>query len=92
MSPVLLTVLESAARLQELVPDALLVGGSGASLYAEHRDSLGHDHVLADPRERFDAVLEALESDGDWVTSRVTPASTTTTATSETGLTGTHSA
>ncbi len=73
MSPVLLTVLESAARLQELVPDAVLVGGSAAALYAGHRDSFDHDHVLADLRERFDAVLEALESDGDWVTNRVTP-------------------
>jgi len=73
VSPVLLRVLESAARLQELVPDAVLVGGSAAALYARHRDSFDHDHVLADLRERFDAVLDALESDGEWVTNRVTP-------------------
>lgn len=73
VSPALLTVLESAARLQELVPDAVLVGGSAAALYAGHRDSFDHDHVLADLRERFDAVLGALESDGAWVTNRVTP-------------------
>lgn len=72
VSPALLTVLESAARLQELVPDAVLVGGSAAALYAGHRDSFDHAHVLADLRERFDAVLEALESEGDWVTNRVT--------------------
>lgn len=69
----MLTVLESAARLQELVPDAVLVGGSAAALYAGHRDSFDHGHVVADLRERFDAVLEALESDGEWVTNRVIP-------------------
>jgi diaminopimelate decarboxylase len=66
-------VLESAARLQELVPDAVLVGGSAAALYAGHRDSFDHDHVLKDLRERFDVVLDALESEGDWVTNRVRP-------------------
>lgn len=69
----LVAVLESAARLQELVPDAVLVGGSAAALYAGHRDSYDHDHVVADLRDRFDVVLEALESDGDWVTNRVRP-------------------
>lgn len=67
------TVLESAARLQQLVPDAVLVGGTAAALYAGHRDSFGHDHLLRDLRERFDVVLEALETEGDWVTSRVQP-------------------
>jgi hypothetical protein len=69
----LLAVLESASRLQEMVPDAVLVGGSAAALYAGHRDSYDHDHVLADLRDRFDVVLEALESEGDWVTNRVVP-------------------
>jgi hypothetical protein len=69
----LLSVLESAARLQELVPDAVLVGGSAAALYAGHRDSYDHGHVVADLRDRFDLVLEALESEGDWVTNRVRP-------------------
>jgi hypothetical protein len=72
-SPTLLAVLESASRLQELVPDAVLVGGSAAALYAAHRDSFDHDHVLADLRDRFDVVLEALESEGEWVTNRVRP-------------------
>jgi ribosomal protein S18 acetylase RimI-like enzyme len=59
--------------LQQVVPDAVLVGGSAAALYAGHRDSYDHDHVLADLRERFDVVLEALESEGEWVTNRVVP-------------------
>jgi len=70
---VLRAVLESAARLQELVPDAVLVGGSAAALYAGHRDSFDHDHVLTDLGDRFDMVLEALESEGEWVTNRVQP-------------------
>ncbi len=72
-SPELLAVLESASRLQHLVPDAVLVGGSAAALYAGHRDSYDHDHVLADLRDRFDVVLEALESEGEWATNRVVP-------------------
>lgn len=42
-------------------------------MYAGHRDSFDHDHVLTDLRDRFDLVLEALESEGDWVTNRVRP-------------------
>ncbi len=69
----LLAVLESASRLRQMVPDAVLVGGSAAALYAGHRDSYDHDPVLADLRDRFDVVLEALESEGEWVTNRVVP-------------------
>jgi hypothetical protein len=71
VSPALLRVLESAARLQQLVPDAVLVGGSVAALYAGHRDS--YDHVVANLAERFDTVLEAVESEDGWVTNRITP-------------------
>ena len=73
LDPALLAVLESAARLQQLVPDAVLVGRSAAAAYAGHRMSFDHDHVLTDLRDRFDVVLEALESEGEWVTNRVRP-------------------
>jgi hypothetical protein len=73
MSPALSGVLRSAARLQELVPDAVLVGGSAAAFHAGHRDSYDHDHVLADLSSRFDSVLEALEREPKWVTNRVRP-------------------
>lgn len=73
MDPALAEVLESAARLQRLVPDAVLVGGSAAAYYARHRLSYDHDHVLVDLGERFDVVLEALDREPDWVTNRVTP-------------------
>ena len=73
IGPDLLRVLESAAVLQQRVPDAVLVGGTAAALHAGHRASFDHDHVVADLRERFDLVLDALEREGDWVTNRVTP-------------------
>jgi hypothetical protein len=69
LSPTLRTVLASAARLQEVVPDAVLVGGTAAALHAGHRDSFDHDHVLADLVERYEAVLEAVEATDGWATS-----------------------
>jgi hypothetical protein len=66
-------VLESAAALQLLVPGAVLVGGSAAAMYARHRVSFDHDHVLTDLRDRFDLVLDALEREGDFVLDRATP-------------------
>jgi hypothetical protein len=73
ISPSLLAVLQSAARLQQIVPDAVLVGGSVAALYAGHRDSDDHDHVVANLADRFDAVLDAVESEDGWVTNRLVP-------------------
>ena len=66
-------VLESAARLQEVVPDAVSVGGAAAALYAGHRDSFDHDYVLEDLEQRFDLVLDAIERTDGWVTNRVVP-------------------
>ncbi len=69
LSPTLKRVLASAARLQDVVPDAVLVGGSAAALHAGHRDSFDHDHVLADLVDRYEAVLEAVEATEGWATS-----------------------
>jgi len=64
-------VFAAAARLQELVPDSVLVGGTAAVHHAGHRVSLDDDHVVADLRVRFDDVLAALEESEGWVTARV---------------------
>lgn len=66
-------VLEAAARLQEVLPDAVLVGGSAAAHHAGHRVSFDDDHILTDLRERFEEVLGALEQTDGWVTSRIRP-------------------
>jgi hypothetical protein len=73
MDPLLEEVLERAARLQALVPGAVLVGGSAAALHAHHRGSLDNDHVVADLAERFDSILENLEALGDWSTAKAQP-------------------
>lgn len=73
MRPSLEDVLQKAALLQELVPGAVLVGGSAAALHAHHRQSLDNDHVLVDLTERFDSILENLEALGEWSMSRAQP-------------------
>jgi len=69
--PEIKAVLEAAARLQELVPDAVLVGGTAAAHHAGHRVSIDDDHVVADLRQRFDEILAALEETDGWITARV---------------------
>ena len=64
-------MLRQAARLQELVPGAVLVGGAAAALHADHRTSIDNDHVLANLADRFDSILDHLEALGDWSTARV---------------------
>ena len=63
-------VLASLCHLQSVLPDAVLVGGTASALYAEHRFSFDHDHVLPDLRERFDAILTELEAVAGWETAR----------------------
>ena len=64
-------VLSSAARLQRLLPEAVLVGGTAAGIHAGHRASRHADHILTDLRSRFDDILEQLESVAEWATARV---------------------
>lgn len=64
-------VLSSAARLQRILPDAVLVGGTASAIHAEHRFSHDADHVLPDLRLRFDQILAQLESVAGWKTARV---------------------
>ena len=64
-------VMAAGVRLQQLLPDAVLVGVTAAAMRASHRISLDDDHVLTDLRERFDDVLAHLEESEGWVTARV---------------------
>lgn len=64
-------VLSSAAHLQRILPDAVLVGGTASAIHAEHRFSRDADHVLTNLRSRFDDVLKQLESVAGWKTARV---------------------
>ena len=65
-------VLASAAHLQRILPDAVLVGGSASAVYAKHRLSTDADHVLTDLRFRFDQVLTEREAVAGWKTARIT--------------------
>lgn len=69
IEPALEAVLASAARLQQVVPDAVLVGGTAAAVHAQHRVSFDHDHVLSDLAQRYAEVFEAVEASEGWVTS-----------------------
>jgi hypothetical protein len=64
-------LLSAAAHLQEILPDATLVGGTAVAIFAQHRLSRDADHVLTDLRHRFDEVLAELESVAGWRTARV---------------------
>ncbi len=64
-------VLSAAARLQRILPDAVLVGGTASAVHAAHRFSRDADHVLTDLKPRFDAVLAQLESVAGWKTARI---------------------
>ncbi len=65
------SVLLAAARLQGLLGEGVLVGGTAAALIARHRFSHDADHVLEDLKGRFDEVLATLEAVAGWETARV---------------------
>lgn len=46
-------VLSAAARLQRILPDAVLVGGTAAAIHAEHRTPLAY---RAQPQRRLVAL------------------------------------
>ncbi|RKZ40140.1 MAG: hypothetical protein DRQ49_02775 [Gammaproteobacteria bacterium] len=64
-------VLSSAARLQRILPQAVLVGGTASAIYAQHRFSRDADHVLVDLKSRFEDILAELESVAGWKTARI---------------------
>ncbi len=64
-------VLSSAAHLQRILPEAVLVGGTASAIHAEHRFSRDAAHVLTNLRDRFDDVLKQLEAVAGWRTARI---------------------
>lgn len=64
-------LLSSAARLQSIVPGAVMVGGSASAMHVGHRLSQDHDHVVGDLKDHFDGVLRDLEATAGWQTARV---------------------
>src|SRR6185503_7911270 len=64
-------LLSAAAHLQQILPDATLVGGTAVAIFAQHRLSRDADHVLPDLRDTFDDVLAQLESVAGWRTARL---------------------
>lgn len=64
-------LLSSAARLQKILPDAVLVGGTAAAIHSGHRLSQDTNHVIPNLRERFDEILAQLESAAGWQTARI---------------------
>jgi hypothetical protein len=64
-------VIRAAARVQAIVPGAVLVGGTAAALHAGHRFSMDDDHVVRDLEPRYDEILAALEAVAGWRTKRV---------------------
>lgn len=64
-------LLAAERQLQLLVPGTVMVRGTAVALHAGHRMSRDADHVPEDLRDRFDEVLEELESVAGWSTARV---------------------
>lgn len=64
-------VLSAASRLQKILPDAVLVGGTAVALHAKHRRSYDADHVVPDLRSHFADVLQTLEDVAGWQTARI---------------------
>lgn len=64
-------LLSAAAHLQEILPEATLVGGTAVAIFAQHRLSRDADHVLPNLRHMFDDVLAQLEAVAGWRTARV---------------------
>jgi hypothetical protein len=64
-------VIRAAARVQAIVPDAVLVGGTAAAIHAGHRFSMDDDHIVRDLKPRYEEILTALEEAAGWRTKRI---------------------
>ena len=66
-------VISNIARVNSILPEAIIVGGTASALYAEHRTSNDTDFVVKDLKERFNEILSTLESVSGWKTNRIKP-------------------
>jgi len=66
-------VISNIARINDILPDAIIVGGTASALYLEHRTSYDTDFVIKDLKERFNDILSTLEAVSGWKTSRIKP-------------------
>jgi len=64
-------VIRNIVKINNIFPDATLVGGTAVSLYARHRISLDTDFVMQDLKQNFNKVLNTLEKLPGWKTSRI---------------------
>lgn len=61
-------VLTAAAKLQSVIPEAFLVGGTAVGIYAPYRTSRDADHLMADLSRLCTEVLARLEVLAGWST------------------------
>ncbi len=66
-------IISNIARVNEILPDAVLVGGTASAIYAEHRTSNDTDFVVNNLKDKFDEILMTLESVSGWKTNRIKP-------------------
>ncbi|RZD17425.1 MAG: hypothetical protein EVJ46_04165 [Candidatus Acididesulfobacter guangdongensis] len=66
-------VISNIARINDILPDAIIVGRTASALYSEHRTSHDTDLVIKDLKERFNDILSTLEAVSGWKTSRIRP-------------------
>ena len=66
-------VISNIARINDILPDAIIVGRTASALYSEHRTSHDTDFVIKDLKERFNDILSTLEAVSGWKTSRIRP-------------------
>ena len=66
-------LLSAQLVFQSDFPECVLVGGTAAVLHAGHRVSMDADHVHPDLKKKFDEILNKLEKEAGWKTSRLEP-------------------
>ena len=69
--PALAKVIEVGARVNQIVPEGVALGGAVCALYAEHRLSMDIDFVLQNLRDQFDEVRERLFDVPGWREARI---------------------